>query len=53
MKKTNIKKCPVCGTKFEGLGALSRRDNKTEICSDCGTAEALVDYFSWKLKDDK
>jgi hypothetical protein len=23
--------------------ALSRRDNKTYICSDCGTAEALID----------
>ena len=22
-------------------GALSRADNKTEICSDCGVAEAL------------
>ena len=27
-------------------GALSRRDNKTEICSDCGTAEALEDYYA-------
>ena len=25
-------------------GALSRADNKTEICSDCGTSEALEDY---------
>ena len=23
--------------------ALSRRDNKTEICSDCGIREALAD----------
>lgn len=26
-------------------GALSRLDNKTEICSDCGTEEALEDYY--------
>lgn len=26
-------------------GALSRLDNKTEICSDCGNDEALADYF--------
>ena len=26
-------------------GALSRVDNKTEICSDCGVDEALADYF--------
>jgi hypothetical protein len=25
-------------------GAISRADNKTEICSDCGTAEALQDF---------
>jgi hypothetical protein len=25
-------------------GALSRKDNKTEICSACGTAEALADF---------
>lgn len=24
-------------------GAISRADNKTEICSDCGTAEAMQD----------
>ena len=24
--------------------ALGRRDNKTYICSDCGTAEALEDF---------
>lgn len=36
--------CPVCGVKFqEVVGALSRRDNKTRICSDCGTREALED----------
>ena len=27
------------------IGALSRTDNKTYICSDCGTAEGLEDYF--------
>ena len=25
-------------------GAISRADNKTEICSDCGTAEAIQDF---------
>jgi len=24
------------------MGALSRADNRTEICSDCGTEEALL-----------
>ena len=27
-------------------GALSRRDSKTEICSDCGTAEAFEDFHA-------
>lgn len=26
-------------------GAISRSDNRTEICSDCGQDEALKDYF--------
>ena len=26
-------------------GALSRTDNATEVCSDCGTAEALEQMF--------
>jgi hypothetical protein len=24
------------------MGALSRADNKTQVCSDCGTEEAIV-----------
>jgi hypothetical protein len=31
-------------------GAISRRDNKTEICSACGTAEALEDFFGAEAK---
>jgi hypothetical protein len=30
-------------------GALSRTDNKTQICSDCGVAEALEDFFDNSL----
>jgi ribosomal protein S27AE len=26
-------------------GAISRKDNKTEICSECGTAEAILDWI--------
>ena len=37
------KDCPICHSKFLGIGALSRRDNKTEICSQCGVNEALED----------
>ncbi|MAH50105.1 hypothetical protein CMI37_30070 [Candidatus Pacearchaeota archaeon] len=40
--KTQI--CPRCKNPYEGYPALSRRDNKTSICSDCGTQEALFDF---------
>jgi RNA polymerase subunit RPABC4/transcription elongation factor Spt4 len=45
--------CPVCkhDTFREGTGALSRRDNKTEICSQCGINEAMEDYYNDLLKD--
>ena len=34
-------KCPLCGKEYEDRPAISRKDNKTEICPDCGTLEAL------------
>lgn len=37
-----IKACPVC-KQVNILDALSRKDNKLSICTDCGTAEALED----------
>lgn len=39
------KTCPRCKENFTGTGALSRIDNKTEICSQCGTDEAMADFF--------
>lgn len=33
--------CPKCKNKVERLLALSRTDNKTMICDECGTREAL------------
>ena len=35
--------CPRCGNEYDDFPALSRRDNKTDICSACGTEEALID----------
>lgn len=43
-KKTCI--CPICGREYTDYPALSRRDNTTEICPDCGLSEALNDFFS-------
>ena len=40
--------CPRCGNspKFPvaGLHALSRKDNKTLVCSSCGTDEAVLQF---------
>ena len=33
--------CPICGKLYTGHPALSRLDNSTLICSDCGTRQAL------------
>jgi DNA-directed RNA polymerase subunit RPC12/RpoP len=45
--KNEVKKCPRCGAEVKEptvrYCALSRRDNKTYICSSCGTLEALED----------
>lgn len=44
MKETNvtqIKICPRCGKAYYEPASISRADNKTLICPDCGTREAL------------
>lgn len=38
--------CPSCNQPYTGYPAISRKDNKTEICSDCGLREALLSYYS-------
>jgi hypothetical protein len=54
-RKGRMKELPIC-PKCSGYipnndnpgaysGAISRRDNKTEICSACGVLEAFEDYL--------
>ena len=38
-------KCPRGQQVTNDFPAISRRDNKTEICSQCGVDEAFADYF--------
>lgn len=33
--------CPKCKRPYTGYSALSRVDNKTNICPDCGMKEAI------------
>lgn len=37
-------KCPKCGKYYTGYPALSREDNKTKVCPECGLKEALFFY---------
>lgn len=42
--------CPKCSENFiEGRGAISRRDNKTEICPECGYKEAIEDFKKYSV----
>ena len=44
MVKNNVRAvrvCPLCGRVYGEFPALSRTDNKTLICPDCGTRQAL------------
>ena len=41
MKNMGIKICPKCGKEYTEHSAISRVDNKTEICSRCGIREAF------------
>lgn len=44
MKKYGQAICPKCKLSYpKELYALSRKDNYTRICNDCGTREALTE----------
>ena len=38
---SQIRVCPLCGKSYGEAPALSRTDNETLICPDCGTRQAL------------
>lgn len=38
---TESRICPRCGKTYTEYPAISRKDNKTEICPQCGQLEAL------------
>ena len=55
MKTENeeIRTCPKCGMGYRGRSAISRADNVTEICPECGTREALESIGIGKEEQDK
>lgn len=50
---TTKKFCPRCGQYYTKYPALSRYDNETYICPDCGVEEAMVNYTHGKLINPK
>lgn len=44
------KTCPRCGAYITFHPAISRKDNETEICSDCGVIEAIEEYAAAEKK---
>lgn len=55
MKENYIteKICPKCGQAYREPPALSREDNETLICPDCGTREALQSLGVVPLEQEK
>lgn len=44
--QTDFEKCSICGASIiPDTFAISRRDNETRICSECGTNEAIEDML--------
>lgn len=41
-RKLRERICPLCGKAYTAVPALSRKDNRTLICPDCGTRQALA-----------
>ena len=42
--------CPICNRDYSEHPAISRKDNKTEICPNCGIKEALFDFIKIQKK---
>lgn len=43
-----VRVCPECKKEFTGYGSISRKDDKTIICPECGVIQAIeayVEYF--------
>ena len=45
------RKCPKCGNGYIGYPAISRTDDRTEICPKCGIREALESIGIFKREE--
>lgn len=43
-----IQRCPKCHKEFTEYPAISREDNETEICPECGVREAMGAFMGEK-----
>ena len=48
MTDTQVRQCPRCGATpyhpFNVVNAVSRKDNRTRVCTSCGTDEAMLNF---------
>lgn len=51
MEEKIVKVCPNCKKEYTGYGAISRKDNTTEICSKCGEKEAIESFNKYKKEN--
>lgn len=45
--------CPRCGEETTSFPALSRYDNITAICAQCGMSEAIAQFMCQKMGGDR
>lgn len=45
-----VRRCPQCGKEFTDQPAISRKDNETEICTECGVKEAIAAFIENQKK---
>ena len=46
MNELGIRICPICGKEYTEHPAISRKDNVTETCPECGIKEALDAFLT-------
>ena len=51
---TGVKRiCPICGKTYTTVPSVSRTDNRTLICPDCGVRQALESFGISKKGQDR